>query len=275
MGVVNVTPDSFSDGGQFASPDAAVAQGLALVAAGADVLDVGGESTRPAGKTYGAGAQTVSEADEIGRVVPVIAGLRAATDLPISVDTRKSPVARAALDAGADIVNDVTGLLHDPAIAEVVRERGASLVLMHVPRDIEELGHEEPSDDILGDVLSGLQSALRRADGIPRGNLLLDPGIGFGKTLAHNLYLLRHLEAIRALGYPVVVGASRKSSIARAAAGGGPVPPVTDRVGASVGAAVMAYNNGAHVLRVHDVKETVQALRVAAAIRGAKDSGIA
>jgi dihydropteroate synthase len=266
MGVVNVTPDSFSDGNRFLDPSAAIEHGLKLVAEGADLLDVGGESTRPRGRTYGDGAVTIAEEDEIARIVPVIRGLRARTKVPISVDTRKAAVAEAAIEAGAEIVNDVTGLLHDPRLADVVRRSGAALVLMHVPADIEELTHELPSEDILGDVLSGLGKALERAGGLPRERLILDPGIGFGKTAAHNLYLLRHLESIRALGYPVLVGASRKAFLARAAAVGAEVPAPADRLGASVGAAVVAMLSGAHIVRAHDVRETVRALWVAKAV---------
>jgi dihydropteroate synthase len=268
MGVVNVTPDSFSDGGRFHTPDAAIAQGLRMVEQGADLLDIGGESTRPKGKTYGEGATTVPVEEEIARVVPVIRGLRARVATPISIDTRKSEVARAAIEAGADLVNDVTGLLHDSLIADVVVETGVDLILMHTPRDIEALVHEEPSADVLTEVLTGLEAAIARARGLPKERLLLDPGLGFGKTVSGNLQLLKHLDRVCALGYPVLVGASRKAFLAKAAAGeGGAVAPATERLGASVGAAVTAYLNGAHILRVHDVFETVQALRVAAAIR--------
>jgi dihydropteroate synthase len=269
MGVVNITPDSFSDGGQFLDPQAAIEHGLALVAAGADVLDLGGESTRPRGRTYGEGAQTVPDDEEIARVEPVVRGLRARTDTPLSVDTRKAAVARAALRAGADMINDVTGLLHDAALGAEVARTGAALCLMHVPADIEALSHEQASDDPVGDVLAGLREALARAAaaGVDSSRILLDPGLGFGKTPAANYLLIRHLECLVALGRPVLVGASRKASFARAAvAPGEPPPPVAERLPASLAAAVAALLAGAHVLRVHDVRETVQALRVAAAI---------
>lgn len=277
MGVVNVTPDSFSDGGLFLEPAFAVEHGLRLVEEGADLLDVGGESTRPRGAAYGAGAVTVSDADEIARIVPVIRGIRARSAIPISVDTRKAAVARAALEAGASMINDVTGLKHDAELARVAAEAKVPLCLMHTPADIEALAHEQPSDDVVGDVLAGLSQSLAAAleAGVERRNLWLDPGIGFGKTAAHNWYLVRHLESLAALGLPVLVGLSRKSSIARAAAGDGPVPEPSDRLGASVGGAVTAYLRGAHVLRVHDVKASVQALRVAAALRTASDAGAA
>lgn len=276
VGVVNVTPDSFSDGGRFHAADAAVEHALRLLDEGADVVDVGGESTRPRGQAYGAGAVHVPVEEEIARVVPVIRALRERTSAPISIDTRKSAVARAAIEAGADVINDTTGLMHDAGIATVAAETGAALVLTHVPRDIEQLSHEEPSDDIVGDVLARLRAVLGRAleAGVPRGRVWLDPGIGFGKAADHNLYLLRHPECLAALGCAVFVGASRKSSVARAAvAGGDPLPP-DERLGASLGAAVTAYLMGAHVFRVHDVRETVHALRVASAIRSASKAGV-
>jgi dihydropteroate synthase len=272
MGIVNVTPDSFSDGGQFLATEAAIEHGLRLVQEGADILDVGGESTRPKGQAYGEGARSVPAEEEIARVVPVIRALRARTVVPISVDTRKAAVAKAAIEAGAEIVNDVSGLLHDSSMAALVRSASVALVLMHTPADIERLSHEQSSQDILGDVQEGLYAAIAKADGI---RLLVDPGIGFGKTAGQNLYLLRHLRSLKALGLPMMVGASRKASIARAAAGDGPVLPPNERLGASVGAAVSAFLKGAHLFRVHDVKETVYALRVAAAIDEAQDAGAA
>src|SRR5262249_43824419 len=161
------------DGGQFFAPQAAVAQGLRMLEQGADLLDVGGESTRPKGKTYGAGAATVPMAEEVARVVPVIRGLRGKTQAPVSIDTRQSEVSRAALAAGADIVNDVTGLIHDARLADAVREAGADLILMHTPRDIEELSHEESSGDIVAEVVAGLLAAVTRASSVPPEKLLL------------------------------------------------------------------------------------------------------
>lgn len=272
MGVVNVTPDSFSDGGRFFDPAEAVAHGCRLVEDGADLLDVGGESTRPRGAAYGAGAVTVDVDEEIRRVVPVIRGLRERCDVPLSVDTRKAEVAEAALDAGATVVNDVTGLVHDPRVAEVAAARGATLVLSHVPADIEALAHERPSDDVLGEVLSGLTRSLGRAKGagVAPERLVVDPGLGFGKTPEGNLLLLDHLEALVALGFPVLVGASRKATFARLAAGPNAAAPLPmeERLGASLAAACAAAMRGARILRVHDVRETVRALRVVAAITG-------
>lgn len=270
MGIVNVTSDSFSDGGRYLDPQKAIEHGLQLVEEGADLLDVGGESTRPRGAAYGDGARTVAVEEELARVVPVISGLAARTDVPISIDTRKHQVARAALEAGATLVNDVSGLLHDEALATVAAEHDAALCLMHTPRDIEALSHEEPSSDVLGEVLAGLERSVARAveRGVKRERILVDPGIGFGKSQAGNLALLRHLESIAALGFPVLVGASRKSSIGRAASADGEPLPVDQRVAASVGAAVAAWMRGAHLLRVHDVRPTAEALRVACAVRG-------
>jgi len=270
LGIVNVTPDSFSDGGQFRTSAAAAQHGLALLAAGADALDVGGESTRPRGRTYGEGARTVSVQEEIDRVAPVLEALRARIDAPLSVDTRKSEVARAALRIGVELVNDVTGLLHDPALGVEVARTDAALCLMHVPADIEQLPHEQPSEDVVGDVLAGLRAAVARASaaGVQPSRLVLDPGLGFGKTPSGNFLLLRHLECVAALGFPVMVGASRKSSFARAASGDDAAPlPMAERLPASLAAAVAAYRQGARVLRVHDVAETVRALRVARAVR--------
>lgn len=270
MGIVNVTPDSFSDGGLFLDPGRAIAHGMKLVADGADLLDVGGESTRPRGRTYGAGARTVSDDDEIARVVPVIRGLRALTDVPISVDTRKSKVARAALEAGADMINDVTGLIHDPALASVAQASGAALCLMHTPSDIEQLEHERAERDVLDEVREGLLAAIARATAatLPRSRLLVDPGLGFGKSPTGNFRLLRHLETTVALGLPVLVGASRKASFARASAPeGAGIPSMEERLPASLAAALVAVERGAHLVRVHDVAETARALRMWSAIR--------
>jgi len=271
MAIVNVTPDSFSDGGRFHAVDAAVAHGEALVQAGADLLDIGGESTRPRGATYGAGAVTVAVAEELSRVVPVIAALRQRCAVPISIDTRKSEVARAALAAGAGIVNDVSGLRHDPQLATVAAETGATLCLMHTPVDIEQLTHEAPSDDVLGEVLAGLRWSVDRAlaAGVTREKLWVDPGLGFGKTLAGNRWLLRHLASVVALGLPVLVGASRKRFLVD-----DPAIAPADRLGASVAAALMAARGGAAVVRVHDVQQTVQALAIAQAVEAAVDGPV-
>lgn len=261
MGVVNVTPDSFSDGGLWIDPQAAVAHGLELHAEGAGILDVGGESTRP-------GADPVGVAEELGRVVPVVRELCAAlTGATVSIDTTKAQVAREAIDAGATYVNDVTALRGDPEMAAVVADAGCELCLMHMlgtPRTMQ----DDPS---YGDVVAEVAAFLsERADfaiaaGVEPERIQLDPGIGFGKTLEHNLQLLGRLDEIAAIGFPVVAGLSRKSFLGTIT---GREEPAA-RVSASVAGAVLAWERGASVLRVHDVAATVDALKVAAATLGA------
>jgi dihydropteroate synthase len=256
MGVVNVTPDSFSDGGQWLDPGRAVAHGLELESEGAAILDVGGESTRP-------GAEPVSLPEELRRVMPVIEGLIAAgARAQISIDTSKAPVAEAALRAGATLVNDVTALRAAPAIAALVAAHGAEVCLMHMlgePRTMQDHPHY---DDVVSDVKAFLQArmAFAVAEGIAEERILLDPGIGFGKTLEHNLELVRRLDELAALGRPVVVGVSRKSFLGRITG-----RDVDDRVAATVAVNVLAFERGAQVFRVHDVGPTRDALRVAAA----------
>jgi dihydropteroate synthase len=261
MGVLNVTPDSFSDGGRFAEADAAVRQGMALFEAGADVVDVGGESTRPRG------ASRVDAAEESRRVVPVVRGLRKAGGGAISVDTTKAEVARAALDAGADLVNDVSGFRFDSALAPLVAERGVGAVVMHLRGDFDSM-HREPSyHDVMGEVVDELEEALRRGEdaGVPRERMIVDPGIGFAKNAGHSLEVLRRLGELRRLDRPVLVGPSRKSFVGEVLGGR---PPSERLLGtaAAVAAAVMA---GAHLVRVHDVAEMVQVVRVCDAIRAA------
>jgi dihydropteroate synthase len=254
MGVVNVTPDSFSDGGLYLDAEAAIEHGRELARAGAEILDVGGESTRP-------GAEEVGAEEERARVEPVVAGL--AEGATVSIDTSKLSVAEAALDAGATIVNDVTALRHDPEIAALCAERGAGLVLMHMqgnPRTMQEApSYEDVVDEVKAFLAERLAAAL--AAGVPEDRVWLDPGIGFGKALDHNLELLRRLGELRELGRPLVVGTSRKSFIGKLDGSA-----VADRLGGSIASSVLAAVEGAEVLRVHDVAETAQALRVAAAI---------
>ena len=257
MGVVNVTPDSFSDGGLYLDPEAAIAHGRELIEDGAEILDIGGESTRP-------GAQPVDEAEELARVVPVVEGL-AGLDAEISIDTSKAAVAAAALGAGAGIVNDVTALRGDPEMASVCAEGGATVVLMHMLGDPRTMQDDPRYEDVVDDVKAFLGERLEAAVavGIAEGRVWLDPGIGFGKTAAHNMELLRRLGELRALGRPLVVGTSRKSFIGKvdgSAAG--------DRLGGTIASSVIAAAEGAEVLRVHDVAEVRQALAVAAAILG-------
>ncbi len=259
MGVVNVTPDSFSDGGLYLDAEAAIGHGRELASQGAEILDVGGESTRP-------GANGVDAAEELDRTGPVVRGLSealSAEGVSISIDTSKLTVAEAALDAGATIVNDVTALRADPEIASLVGERGAGLVLMHMlgnPRTMQE-------NPVYEDVVTSVRAFLAEraetaiAAGVPEERIWLDPGIGFGKTLEHNLELLRRIGEIASLGMPVVVGASRKSFIGKI-----DDSEVGERRGGTIAASVLAAANGAEILRVHDVAEMAQALRVAEAI---------
>jgi dihydropteroate synthase len=257
MGVVNVTPDSFSDGGLFLDPEAAVAHGLELAEAGAEILDVGGESTRP-------GAEPVGEEEELRRVVPVIQGLREAGSR-ISVDTSKATVAAAALNAGAEIVNDVTALRGDPEMAALCAERGATVVLMHMLGEPRTMQEDPRYEDVVADVKAFLAERLEAAAaaGIDEERVWLDPGIGFGKTGAHNMELLRRLAELRELGRPLVVGPSRKSFIGKVDGS-----PADGRLGGTIASSVLAAAEGADVLRVHDVAEVRQALAVAAAILG-------
>jgi dihydropteroate synthase len=252
MGVVNVTPDSFSDGGVHLDPDLAAAAARRMVEEGAAIVDVGGESTRP-------GSDGVSADEELRRVVPVLD--RLGGDLPVSIDTAKAAVASAALERGAILVNDVTALRGDPELAGIVAGHGAYLCLMHMQREPRTMQAEPRYGDVAAEVASFLEERLEFAvaEGIPEGRVCLDPGIGFGKTLAHNLELVRRLDVLVALGRPVLVGFSRKSSLRR-------LTGSDDLLGASVAAAVAAFERGATILRVHDVKPTVDALTVAAAV---------
>ncbi len=257
MGVVNVTPDSFSDGGLYLDPEAAIAHGRELAEAGAEILDVGGESTRP-------GAEAVPEDEELRRVIPVIQGL-VASDRQVSVDTSKAPVAAAALDAGAEIVNDVTALRGDPEMAALCAERGATVVLMHMRGEPRTMQDDPRYDDVVAEVKAFLAGRLETAvaAGVAEERVWLDPGIGFGKTAIHNMELLRRLGELREPRRPLVSGTSRKSVIGKvdgSAAG--------ERLGGTIASSVLAAAEGAAVLRVHDVAEVRQALAVATAILG-------
>ncbi|MEM8986755.1 MAG: dihydropteroate synthase [Pseudomonadota bacterium] len=260
MGVVNVTPDSFSDGGAFFQADKAVAHGLALAAAGADFLDVGGESTRP-------GADDVPEAQEIDRVVPVIEGLVAAGAPPVSIDTRKPAVMRAAAAAGARILNDVSALTYADDSCSTAADLGLPVILMHAQGAPKTMQDAPRYDDVVSEVVAFLEArrAAAVAAGVDDSRIVFDPGVGFGKTLAHNLALIARLDRIVALGRPVLFGASRKSFIAAIDDG----VPASERLGGSLAAALAAVAHGARILRVHDVAATRQALKVFMAIEGA------
>ena len=256
MGVVNVTPDSFSDGGSFDDPAQAVLHARRLAAEGAGILDVGGESTRP-------GAAPVPAAEEIERTLPVVEGI-AALGLPVqvSIDTMKAPVAAAAIRAGASYVNDVSALRHDPELADLVAGAGVDVCLMHMLGEPRTMQRDPRYGDVVDDVKAFLEErlAFATAAGIAEERIELDPGIGFGKTLEHNLALLRRLRELTALGRPLVIGTSRKSFLGRLTG-----RDVTERVHATVATSVMALERGASVFRVHDVAATADALAVAAA----------
>ena len=260
MGILNVTPDSFSDGGEFFGAAPAVAHAGRLLDEGADVLDVGGESTRP-------GSDPVSAEEEACRVVPVVRNiLEARPGTTISVDTYRASTAEAALDAGAKIINDVTALGGDPRLARVVAERRCSVVLMHMLGEPKTMQEDPRYDDVVGEVrdyLAGRAEAAISA-GVDPDNVVLDPGIGFGKTLEHNLRLLDELDAIVDLGFPVLVGISRKGFLGKITGSGDP----KERVFGTVATSVMAYERGATLFRVHDVRANREALEVAAAVSG-------
>jgi dihydropteroate synthase len=263
MGVLNVTPDSFSDGGQFFSFDQAIAQAERMISEGADIVDVGGESTRP-------GSEFVSEEEELRRVIPVIERLAAKGSVPISIDTTKSSVARAALQAGAEIVNDISGLRFDVALADVAAETRAGFVLMHsrgTPKDMQQL---PPVADIMSEVIKGLSDSVAIAEqqGVARAAIVIDPGIGFGKTVAQNCELIAKLDQI-AHGFPdlpIMIGTSRKSFIGKLLDSA----PADKRLYGTVASVVASVLQGAHIIRVHDVRAAADAIRVAEAIRLAK-----
>lgn len=262
MGVLNITPDSFSDGGRYFSPERAVEHALTMLDAGADLLDLGAESTRPGGGVYGEGAARVPPEEEIRRLQPVLERLRPATDAPLSVDTRKGEVARAALAAGADLINDVAALA-DPVLGRVVAEAGCPLVLMHSRGEIRTMQRRIHFDDLLQEITAELTAAMERAAtlGVSRDQSILDPGIGFGKTAEQNLVILNRLDAFATLGRPLMVGASRKSFIGQLT---GAAPG--ERLPGSLAAVAWAIHHRAAIVRVHDVAETVQFLQVSQAV---------
>lgn len=255
MGVVNVTPDSFSDGGEFLDPERAIARGRELAAEGADILDIGGESTRP-------GAHAVDAGEELVRVRPVVEALAPAV-IPISIDTSKAVVAEAALDAGASMVNDVTALRSDPELAEVCAEAGCGVVLMHMLGDPRTMQENPVYDDVVDDIKAFLSERIEYAvsQGIAEERIWVDPGIGFGKTIEHNLELHRRLGEFAELGRPIAFGSSRKSFIGKLTG-----TEVDQRLGGTIASNVVAFANGARMLRVHDAAPMREALTVAEAI---------
>ena len=270
MGVVNVTPDSFSDGGKFFARDAAVAQGQKLAADGADILDIGGESTRPF-------SDPVSADEEIERVIPVIEKLAGQLTIPISIDTMKAEVARRAIDAGASMINDVSALRFDPAMGEVARQFETPLVLMHMLGSPKTMQDSPTYDNLIADISDFLKDAMERAQkqGISKSKLIVDPGIGFGKTVSHNLFLIRHLYAFAALEVPILIGPSRKAFIRNLLKDGQnndispDLPIVETGTQAAVAAAVLC---GAHIVRVHDVANTRATIRILDAIKFAQEN---
>jgi dihydropteroate synthase len=258
MGVLNVTPDSFSDGGNFLEPESAIERAFVIANAGADLLDVGGESTRP-------GSQETRAAEELDRILPVLEGLRGRLKIPISVDTRRAAVAELAVRAGAEIINDISGLKNDPKIAGVAARHGVPLILMHMrgePRTMQAGGFAR---DVMKDVIQGLRRsvAVARKAGVAKSQIILDPGIGFGKSFAQNYELLQKLPQLAKLGYPLLVGTSRKGFLGAALARDGKPAPPEERIWGTAATVTASILNGAHIVRVHDVEEMVKVARVA------------
>jgi dihydropteroate synthase len=260
QGVLNITPDSFSDGGLYLRDEKAVSRALAMVEDGADIIDVGGESTRP-------GSLPVPVEEELRRVIPVIEGVRRRSEVPISIDTTKAEVAAAAAAAGADMVNDISGLRQDPEMIKVLRDNKLPVIIMHCKGTPADMQRDPRYDDLLGEIAEFLQTSAERAlrAGVPPGGIIIDPGIGFGKTVGHNLTILKRLSVLAELGYPVAVGPSRKSFIGAALG-----LEVGDRLEGSLAAAAVAVANGADLVRLHDVKEGRRAIDLAFHIREAE-----
>lgn len=261
MAVLNVTPDSFSDGGEFFGPRAAVKQALAMQAAGADLIDIGAESTRP-------GSRATPAEEELRRLLPVLRALRGKLKIPISVDTRKAAVAEAALRAGAQIINDVSGLRHDPALAEVSAKCRAPLILMHMRGEPETMQKTAFARQVVTDVRSGLHKSIEtaRKAGVGKTQIILDPGIGFGKSFAQNYELLRNLPQLATLGYPLLVGTSRKGFLGQTLARRGKPAPPEERIWGTAATVAASILGGVHIVRVHDVEEMAQVAKVADAV---------
>lgn len=253
MGVLNVTPDSFSERGEFFDRDRAVARAVEMASEGADIIDVGGESTRP-------GAEEISLGEELDRVIPVIEAVAKEVDLPISIDTRKSKVALEAVRLGAAIVNDISGLRHDPGMPALVAKYGVALIVMHMKGSPRDMQLDPVYEDLMGEVIEGLRGSIEIAkrSGISEGNIIIDPGIGFGKTLEHNLKILNNLSDLKVLGRPVCIGTSRKSFIGKVLG----IDDPKERLAGTLAACAVSIMKGANILRVHDVKEVSQAARL-------------
>ena len=262
MGVLNVTPDSFSDGGEFQKLDAAVVRALELERSGADILDIGGESTRP-------GAAPISDDEELARVMPVLSALRGQLRIPISIDTRRAVVAEAAIEAGAEIVNDISALRFDPRMAAVIRTTDAGVVLMHMRGAPGTMQKGPFARNVVADVSRGLRQAVERAKRahIPRGNIVLDPGIGFGKNYAQNFEIIGKLNRFAEIGCPLLVGPSRKAFLGAAIGSPQNPAPPSERIWATAAVVTAAIMNGAHIVRVHDVADMLQVARIADRLR--------
>jgi dihydropteroate synthase len=258
MGVLNVTPDSFSDGGKFFDFASAVDHAIVMQKEGADVLDIGAESTRP-------GAADIGAAEELRRILPVLEALRGRLKIPISIDTRKSRVAEIAIGAGAEIINDVSGLNHDPRLAEVAAKHRVPIILMHMRGTPKTMQKKPFARDVLRDVTNGLRKsvALARKAGLAKSQIVIDPGIGFGKTFAQNYELLAKLPQLAKLGYPLLVGTSRKGFLGATLARGGKPAPAEERIWATAASVTASILGGAHIVRVHDVAEMAQVARAA------------
>ena len=258
MGVLNVTPDSFSDGGKFFDAERAIEQALAMECAGADLLDIGGESTRP-------GSAGTSAKEELARVLPVLQALQGRMKIPVSIDTQKPEVAEAALDAGAQIINDISGLKSDPRIAEAAARRRVPLILMHLRGEPRTMQVGRFARDVMKDVIRGLRNsvAAARNAGVGKSQIILDPGIGFGKSFAQNYELLQKLPQLAKLGYPLLVGTSRKGFLGSTLARDGKPSPPEERIWGTAATVTASILNGAHIVRVHDINEMVQVARVA------------
>jgi dihydropteroate synthase len=258
MGVLNVTPDSFSDGGKYDQPELAIERALAMERAGADLLDVGGESTRP-------GSEDTSASEELDRILPVLEGLRGRLKIPVSVDTRRSTIAELAIRAGAQIINDVSGLRNDARIAEVAAKYGVPLVLMHMRGEPGTMQRGPFARNVMRDVARGLRESLAKARkaGVAKSQIILDPGIGFGKNYAQNYELLQKLPQLAALGYPLLVGTSRKGFLGATLAHDGKPAPPEERTWGTAATVTASILGGAHIVRVHDVAEMLQVARVA------------
>lgn len=258
MGILNVTPDSFSDGGLYEEPEAAIEQALAMEQAGAHIIDLGGESTRP-------GSEATSATEELNRILPVLEGLRGRLKIPVSVDTRRSTIAELAICAGAQIINDVSGLSNDPRLAEVAAKHGVTLILMHMRGEPQTMQLGPFARDVLRDVMGTLRASAAKARkaGVAKSQIILDPGIGFGKSHSQNYELLQKLPRLAALGYPLLVGTSRKGFLGATLAREGKPAQPEERIWGTAATVTASILGGAHIVRVHDVAEMVQVVRVA------------